>query len=310
LRLFCKHPRQSWNILMYFVQFNTPKVISYADPKAFERRAKRWLTIREGENIYLLGVLQDLISKGPQPNQVYFTVEEEKAILAAGILKNGILCTTWAPPEVFAVVAEHAVIERWVIEHVGAPAHIAYFVAKGYADRTGQQVRVGRGERIYQLSRNVYVLPQQGRLEVATPQDRSMVKEWVEGFIEEAGYEVGNRRVDDVVEALIAPRLLYLWKSPQPVSMAAWVSPTPNGASINFVYTPPEFRGQGYGKAVSAALAAQMLASGLKYCFILTDIGDERSNGVYRSIGARTLCEFLRCSVCPKEPPAQPAPAR
>jgi uncharacterized protein len=290
---------------MYFVQFNAPQVISYADPKAFERRAKRWLTIREGENIYLLGILQDLVSKGPQPNQAYFTVEEDQAILAAGILNRDVLCMTWAPPEVFAVVADHAVNARWVIQHVGAPAHIAYFVAKGYADRTGQRVEIGRGERIYQLSKSKYMLPQQGRLEVAKPEDRAFVKEWARGFIEEANYEMGGRSIDDVVEALVGPRLLYLWKSPQPVSMAGWVSPTPNGASINFVYTPPEYRGQGYGKAVSAALGAQMLASGLKYCFILTDIDDERSNGVYRSIGARTLCEFLRCTISPKASPAQ-----
>jgi predicted GNAT family acetyltransferase len=127
-----------------------------------------------------------------------------------------------------------------------------------------------------------------------------MVKEWVAEFVEDANFELGRRSLDDVVDALVAPRLLYLWKSPDPVSMAAWVAPTQHGASINFVYTPPEFRGQGYGKAVSAALGAQMLASGLKFCFILTDIGDQRSNAVYQSIGARTLCEFLRCTIRPK----------
>lgn len=292
--------RSPGNILMYFVQFNTPKVICYADPKAFERRAKRWLSLREGENIYLWGILQDLMSKSPAAQQAYFTVEEDQMILAAGILNNGILCMTWAPHEVFQVVAEFAVNNRWAVSHVAAPATTAYYVAKAYAERTGQRLEIDRGERIYQLARNKYEVPAQGRLEVATAQDRPWVREWVQGFIEEAQYETAGRGVDEIVEALVGPRLLYLWKSPQPVSMAAWVTPTPNGASINFVYTPPEYRGQGYGKAVSAALGAQMLASGLKYCFILTDVEDQRSNGVYQSIGARTLCEFSRCMICPK----------
>jgi predicted GNAT family acetyltransferase len=137
-----------------------------------------------------------------------------------------------------------------------------------------------------------------------------LVRQWVQGFMEEAEFETGGHNADDLTTALLTQRTLYLWKSPQPVSMAAWVSPTPNGASINFVYTPPEFRGQGYGKAISSALAGQMLASGLKYCFILTDVHDERTNALYQAIGARTLCEFLRCTITPrvvtdKAPPRQ-----
>lgn len=285
---------------MYFVQFRSPQMITYADPRVFDRRAKRFLTMREGENSYFLGIMPELVAKGVRPHQMFFTVEEENSILAAGIMANSILCMTWATHDVFDVIADYACNARWHIRQVYAPGHIAYSVAKAFADRTHQSVEVDRGERIYQLAQCTYQLPEQGRLEVATPQDKPLVREWVQAFVAEANFELGTRSVDEITQALIASRTLYLWKSPHPVSMAAWVAPTPNGASINFVYTPPEFRGQGYGKAVSAALGAQMLASGLKFCFILTDIHDHRSNGVYLSIGARTLCEFLRCTIRPK----------
>jgi uncharacterized protein len=285
---------------MYLVQFNAPKVITYTDPRAFEKRAKRWLAMREGENSYLLGMLPEMVAQGPRPTQAFLTVEEDQDLVAAGVFKNNILCLTWATHEVFDAVADHAVNSRWRVAHVCAPGHVAYFVGKAYADRIRHSVEIDRGERIYQLARVTYPLPENARLEVATPADRPLVREWVQSFIEEANFEKGVRTFDEITDGLINPRLLYLWKSPHPVSMAAWVSPTPNGASINFVYTPPQFRGQGYGKAVSAALGAQMLASGLKYCFILTDIHDQRSNGVYQAIGARTLCEFLRCTIRPK----------
>ena len=90
--------------------------------------------------------------------------------------------------------------------------------------------------------------------------------------------------------------------------MAAWGVSTPHGAVIHFVYTPPELRGQGYAKAVSAALGAQMLAGGLWYAFVLTEIGDVRANAVYHAIGARTLCELTRCSILPHDPSAPPVP--
>jgi uncharacterized protein len=287
---------------MFYVQFNAPRVVAYSDPRAFDQRAKKWLSLREGENSYFLGMMNDLYAGGPRSGLHFFTVEEEKTILAAGVvLPDGMMCMSWATHEVLDVVADHICKSNMVVKSLHGPGHVAGYLGRMIAERTGQTAEVGRAERIYQLARNYYALPSQGHLEVANAADRPMVKEWVADFVEEAKFELGWRSLEDIVEALLAPRLLYLWKSPDPVSMAAWVAPTPHGASINFVYTPPEFRGQGYGKAVSAALAAQMLASGLRYCFILTDVDDPRTNGLYQSIGARTLCEFTRCTITPPE---------
>jgi uncharacterized protein len=287
---------------MYFVKFNAPRVVVYTDPKAFERRALRWLSIREGENSYFLGLMSGLAAGGPVPGQNFFTVEEDNNLLAAGVRTvSHSLCLTWATHEVIETLVDFLGNAQWNIQHIHGPGHVAGYLGWLYAQRTGRRAEMGRAERVYQLARNYYALPSEGHLAVATPEDRPLVREWLEGFIEEADFEMEHRSLDAVIDALIAPRVLYFWKSPQPVSMAAWVAPTPHGASINFVYTPPEFRGQGYGKAVSAALGAQMLASGLRYCFILTDVNDARTNALYQSIGARTLCEFTRCSIFLKD---------
>jgi uncharacterized protein len=289
---------------MFFVQFNAPRIVVFPDARAFEQRAKRWLSIREGENSYLLGMLPEINSVGSQPNLHCFTVEEDNALIAAGVcLPSQTLCMTWATHEVIDVIVDHIVRAGWQFKHFHAPGHVAGYLGRSYAQRTGQRSELGRAERVYQLARNYYALPSQGHLAVALPEDRPLVHDWVVGFIAEAEFEMENRSADQLLDFLISQRLLYLWKSPHSVSMAAWVAPTPNGASINFVYTPPEFRGQGYGKAVSAALGAQMLASGLRYCFILTDVNDPRTNSLYQSIGARTLCEFMRCTILPKATP-------
>lgn len=293
-------PSQLGTLNMYFVQFNAPRVVPFTDPRAFEKRANRWLSIREGENCYFLGMLPELITGGPKPGLQFFTVEEDNTILSAGVLlPNQTVCLSWATHEVLDVVQRHIQQSGFAVKHIHGPGHVAGYLGRIHAQATGQRSELGRAERVYQLARNYYALPSQGHLQVANPADRPLLMQWVADFVEEVAFELEGRTIEGVVDTLINQRLLYLWKSPKPVSMAAWVAPTPHGASINFVYTPPEFRGQGYGKAVSAALGAQMLASGLRYAFILTDVNDNRTNSLYQSIGARTLCEFMRCTIHP-----------
>ncbi len=294
---------------MYFVQFNAPRVVPFTDPRAFDKRVSRWLSIREGENCYFLGMMPEVMSLAGNPALHMFTVEEDNAIQAAGVvLPSKALCMSWATHEVIDLVVDHLCKSGVQLTQVHGPGHVAGYLGRSFAQRTSQAAELGRAERVYQLARNYYALPSQGRLQVAGTADRPLVREWVSAFVEEAAFEMEGRTLEGLLDILLNQRLLYLWKSPEPVSMAAWVAPTPHGASINFVYTPPEFRGQGYAKAVSAALGAQMLASGLRYCFILTDVNDQRTNALYQSIGARTLCEFMRCKITPRVSSTPPGP--
>jgi predicted GNAT family acetyltransferase len=70
-------------------------------------------------------------------------------------------------------------------------------------------------------------------------------------------------------------------------------------------------RGKGHGTAVVAALARHLFANGTRFCFILTDPADQRTNHIYQKVGARTLCELLRCSILPGQSESrQPALAK
>jgi hypothetical protein len=109
-------------------------------------------------------------------------------------------------------------------------------------------------------------------------------------------------QTEPILRDMIRLKMCYYWKDSEPRAMAAWTSPTAHGGSINFVYTPPEFRKRGYAKAIVSGLANRMLQNGAWYCFILTDVDDYRTNKLYQDVGARTLCELLRCTVGPIVP--------
>lgn len=288
---------------MYFVSFSLPKVIEYRDGRAFLARVRAWLHQREGENTYIISLLPRA-DQPCDPAVRLFAVEQDEAIVAAGILAgNGALCMTWAAPEAVNAVVGHALKNQWKIQGTCAPAHVSRELAHALCEHTKDCYSLIRTERVFQVTHVADSLPAaEGRLEIAHPADKPWVRQWFEAFIRDSGFKGDVAQDPRAVDWLIDPRRLYLWKAPEPVAMAAWVAPSINSGCINYVYVPPEQRGKGFGKAIIAALAGQMLASGLRYCFIFSDASDARSNHVYQSVGASGVADLHHFAIAPRVP--------
>ena len=78
----------------------------------------------------------------------------------------------------------------------------------------------------------------------------------------------------------------------EPVSMARKAGKTPNGSLINFVYTPPHFRRNGYATECVAKLSKLLLEEGNKFCFLFTDLANPISNSIYYKIGYRPVIDL------------------
>jgi len=295
---------------MINVQFSALRGVEYTDPQRYMQHVGRWLCLREAENSYILGSLPAIVAQAALPTghqSRLFAVQDGDHVLAAAILyPNGCLVLTWATPEMKQALAQTMVRSGCKITSVFGPGHVSWYFSRLWAQYTGQDFAFDRTERVYQLARPTYPLPPTGRLELATTTDRALLTRWLTAFTHEAHYE--NTAVANVCESLLTQRQLYLWKDPAPVAMAAWVSPTPHGGCINFVYTPAAQRRQGHASAVVSALAHRMLNQGSRFCFIMTDPTDQRTNGLYQRLGARTLCELLRCLIVPAAAPILPPP--
>ena len=107
----------------------------------------------------------------------------------------------------------------------------------------------------------------------------------------------------DRAEAMVDHRLvsptggILLWEDGgEPVSLAGWGGPTPNGIRVGPVYTPPELRGRGYATALTAELSqrlldGRLLEGGRRFCFLYTDLANPTSNAIYERIGYRRVGE-------------------
>jgi predicted GNAT family acetyltransferase len=158
-------------------------------------------------------------------------------------------------------------------------------------------------QRIYRLTQVRPVVGVPGRARAATEDDRALLVSWVRAFAEESFREAPLRSAEETVEARLRDRIggFVVWEDEEPVSVAGWGGLTPNGVRIGPVYTPPERRRHGYASALTAAVSAQQLELGRRFCFLYTDVENPTSNRIYTDIGYLPVCDSIDYAFEPAE---------
>lgn len=152
------------------------------------------------------------------------------------------------------------------------------------------KLRHRRSERCHQLESVKPLQKAKGHFRPATQLDGNLLINWCQAFNREAlGEATEFDKAKRIVERYLNNKALYLWQDKVPVSVAGCSGATPNGIRINFVYTPPKYRGNGYASSCVAALSQTLLDEGRKYCFLFTDLANRTSNHIYQAIGYKPV---------------------
>ena len=269
------------------------KVVRFEKAEEFLDRARGWLAHAEAENNLILGICADLASRPErfEADPYLLAIENEVELLGAALMtppRN--LIVTRAPAAAARLLAEYLIRTGAAVPGMLGPSATAKVFAEYWEEQTGSRCRQGMGQRTYQCDR--VTLPDRGpgHLRTAAGDDLPRLAEWRGEFCR----EVGHAEDDDhraAVENFLADRRLYVWEHGGMVSMAGWAGETVSGVRVGMVYTPPEFRGRGYATSCVAALTKRLLDSGKSYCFLAADLANPTSNGIYREIGYRPVCD-------------------
>jgi uncharacterized protein len=68
---------------------------------------------------------------------------------------------------------------------------------------------------------------------------------------------------------------------------------TPNAVQISTVYTPREYRGNGYASNAVAAASRGALETGASFCVLFTEPEPAQPVRIYRTLGYRPIREHL-----------------
>jgi hypothetical protein len=268
------------------------------DPRAFLEAAGTLLLEDEARHNLVLGIagtLRDHPRVYPE-RRLWLVLAEGQAVGAA--LQTPPFNLVLARPLVAAalrVLARALHADHPELPGVtGAVPEVDAFTA-AWEGLSGRRGRARMAQRIYRLTAVRPVRDAAGSPRVATEADRELLVSWVRAFAEEAGGSGGPGDPERIVgnRLEIGAGGFVLWEDEEPVSLAGWGGETPNGIRIGPVYTPREHRRRGYGSAVTAAVSAQQLAAGRRFCFLYTDLANPTSNKIYTDIGYEPVCDSV-----------------
>lgn len=270
------------------------------DPGAFLAAAEPLLLGDEARHNLMLGIAGTLRDH-PSVYREYrlWLVQDGDRVLGAALQTPPYNVVVALPAEegVAAALADALRAEGVELPGLtGAVPEVDTF-AGAWEERSGARRRRRMGQRIYKLTTLVSPEGVSGAPRPATDGDRPLLLSWIEAFTEEGLHDasppVGN--VGRIVDSRLRDGAggFLLWENPEPVSLAGWGGLTPNGVRIGPVYTPPEHRRRGYGSAVTAAVTADRLAAGRRFCFLYTDLANPTSNRIYMNIGYEPVCDSI-----------------
>ena len=199
-----------------------------------------------------------------------------------GVLAAAALCTPPRDLIVSGLPADcaAATVEVLASTHLQLPGAVgprteAEAFAQTWAAATGASVYERVAQRVFALHQLTLPSGVPGAARPAGASDLELLAGWRQDFADEAtgGLRGHGTALKQMRSTLAAGTAAMLWEvGGQPVAWASASAPVVGMSRIGPVYTPPQYRGDGYGSAVTAAAASWALQSHAKHVVLSTDL--------------------------------------
>ncbi len=274
------------------------QVIQYQDPQEFLNRAQTYLVQEESVNGLMLGIairLQMGAQEGDD-DPLLLVVEDDGELMGTAVQTpphKFVIYSHLTNPEPFVTaLTNYLGANNKSIPGVLGPEHVSRLIADTWQQQTGKSFQEGVRQGVYELRQVNEVTAVSGHFRPAKGEDIGILTKFMQGFSETVGDSIETANALRYAQELTKHKMLFVWEDEKVVSMAASVRPTPNGMSVNLVYTPSEERRKGYATALVAALSQRLLDDGCQFCTLFTDMNNPTSNHIYQEIGYQKVADF------------------
>ncbi|MRG86282.1 GNAT family N-acetyltransferase [Salinibacillus xinjiangensis] len=263
----------------------------YSSIQAFSDKVSPFLLKQEAANNLPLGIIDDLVKNGKEKQVLTATIEDQKQIYASFLMTppHHLIVTIdpYAPIKDVIFTAIQAIMKgRIEIPSIIGEKETTLYFAKQWSKQTLSSYSIGMKQRIFQL-KDVNQIPESpGQYALAEMDDLPLLVMWMKAFIKETHeMPLSNEDIENRMRSKIEGKTLYLWKvNRKPVTMTAKGRQSPNGRVVTLVYTPKEFRGNGYASTLVKKVSEHILMD-KSFCTLYTDLANPTSNKIYQNIG-------------------------
>ena len=285
---------------------NMYKLTQFKDPIAFYDKVHSLLMEDEAANNLPLGLLNTMKTSDKYKDPLLLLVEDESGLVVGSFIMT--------PPHYLVSTLK---VEKEEIKgitlllkdfcegvHLSIPGFVAeketaLQLSREWSHVTGASTSIRMNQRVYQLNKVKDIPLSEGQMvPVCSGQERLLAK-WISEFVADTEVvtmsgDESLKRAKDMIEK---EAYVFFWEvDGQPVSMARGARRTENGITVNFVYTPKEFRKKGYASSVVAELS-RLLLKDHSFCSLYTDLDNPTSNKIYMEIGYRPVCDSMMISI-------------
>jgi uncharacterized protein len=266
---------------------------SHPDVEPFLAAAGEFLLRDEARHNLMFGICATLrAAPDSYPDVRLWTVEDDDTVLGAALMTPPFNLVVAQPLADAALAFLAAALSGDGLHLPGVTGALPE--SETFAQAWGGPRRLRMAQGIYAV-REARSWDAAGAMRHAEGRDRELVIEWIDAFGAES-LPAGAPHHDTA--AIVDRRLagkdegFALWEDGgEVVSLSGFGGRTPHGTRIGPVYTPPPLRGRGYASALVGQLSAELLAGGLDYCFLYTDLANPTSNKIYMNVGYELVCE-------------------
>lgn len=259
-------------------------VLLFNDPCEFVAVAGRFLAA-DPFSTTVIGVRVDGVLSGMYPvadDDVWAAVVDSDVVVGVAMRTPPHPLILSRMPHAAAAELAVALAKLGPLLGVNGETAAATAFAAAWADCAGSVVDVSM--RLYRL--DVLSTPHaSGSARLAVAGDAELILGWVMAFHVEAAPNHPTDHVADLVQHRLSAGQLWFWVNAEPVSLAGLSAPANGVSRIGPVYTPPAFRRNGYGAAVTAHASQAALDAGAHHVVLYTDLANPTSNAIYQAIG-------------------------
>jgi predicted GNAT family acetyltransferase len=265
-------------------------VVKHSDPASFRDAALVRLMEAEPENCRLIAwtirYVQSVRGDEPQPRM--WTVQDRGDIEMVAIQRPGDLFEVSRGSKRAADCLADALAEEGNVDAIVGVRPSIQIIVDRFTQLTGRKPNLLRRFSGHETSQ-VIAPPTTGSMRICGAEDRQVLSDFLRAYV--IAINEPAEDLPKLVDELIAGQRIYLWCDPNPVAMAGWAGPTPNGIRINSVFTPSEFRNRGYASNLIAQLTQKLLDDGRRSVFLFTDQRNPSAERIYETIGYRRVSD-------------------